>query len=415
MRLELFIARKLHFNEHGKKKKSSPAVKIATLGVALGVAVMIVSIAIIIGFKGEVSNKAIGFLSHAQISGFNNQSRLNNPPIAFDTALIDSIKTDSRVAYVQPSVDASAVLKSDTDFYGAVLKGIDSTYNRGFFENAIIEGEFPQLNTPKPTNQILVSQNIANSMQLNVGSEMLCYFINSENFKVRKFKVSGIYSTNFSDYDDIYIVGDLRTAQQVNDWESDMYSRLEIMLKDASQAKEYSNDLLFNILANRDRYGTNYFVNSVYELNPQLFSWLDLLDMNVWIIIILMLLVGGFTIISGILTIILERSSTIGTLKAIGANNTLIRKVFIQLAGFLIIKGLIWGNIVGLLLCFIQYQFKVIKLDPVIYYISSVPIDINWGIILALNIGTLIVTTIMVILPTYIISNIKPSESIKIN
>ena len=411
MILEKYIAKKINSEEN--HKNSSPAVKIATIGVALGVATMILALAIVIGFKNRVAEKAIGFASHVRITGITDQLYTNTLPIAVDDSICNILKTSPNVISIGRCAEQSAVLKTDKEFSGVILKGIDVDYENSFFRNSLVSGSLPALSDSTQSNEILLSENIASKLQLRVGENILCYFINNEKVKVRKFNISGIYNTNFVEYDSFYALCDLKVLQSVNNWESDQYTSLEIKLKDFDHTKLFARELRYSIIGKTDRYGNSYFVESALDINPQLFNWLDLLDMNVWIIIVLMSLVAGFTIISGVLIIILEKTSTIGTLKALGASDKFIRRTFIHLASYLIIKGLLWGNIIGLSICAIQYYFGILKLDASTYYISEVPIELNWWLLLFLNIGALTVLLLMVTLPTHIISKIKPAETIR--
>ena len=411
MILEKYIAKKI--NSEGNHKKSSPAVKIATIGVALGVATMILALAIVVGFKNRVAEKAIGFASHVRITGITNQLHTNSLPINVDDSLCNILQTSSKVISIGKCAEQSAVLKTDSEFLGVILKGIDVAYDNSFFAKSLINGSLPTLSDSASSNEILLSENIASKLQLNVGDNILCYFINNEKVKVRKFKISGIYNTNFVEYDSFYALCDLKVLQGVNNWEKDQYTSLEIKLKDFEDTRLFARELRYSIVGDTDKYGNSYFVESALDINPQLFNWLDLLDMNVWIIIVLMSLVSGFTIISGVLIIILEKTATIGTLKALGATNKIIRRTFIHLASYLIIKGLLWGNIIGLSICAVQYYFGVLTLDAATYYISEVPIELNCWLLLLLNLGALIVLLLMVAIPTYIISRIKPAETMR--
>lgn len=413
MKFELFIARNIYFNGDSAAKRLSPAVKIATAGIALGVAVMLLSVAIVIGFKHEVSDKVFGFGSHVTISGMNEEAYLSVVPVSVDSAICSDLNADPRVKHIERSVETPAVFKTDTDFAGVLIKGIGSEHDTVFFHNSLVEGRLPSVSAASPSNEVLVSSPIADRLGLSVGSSIYCYFINAENVKARKFKICGIYRTNFTDYDQLYVVGDIRVLQQVNGWDDDQYTSLEIKLDNRDYVKPFTEELFFSLLGQHDKYGVMYYVCSTYDKNPQLFEWLNLLDMNVWIIIVLMSVVAGFTIVSGILIIILERTSMIGTLKALGARNGVIRKIFLFLSSFLIVKGLVWGNIIGLILCGLQYWFKLVKLDPAVYYISAVPIELDWRIFILLNIGSLLLFTLMVVVPTYIISRIKPATTMR--
>ena len=413
MKFELFIARNIYFGGDSAAKRLSPAVKIATAGVALGLAVMLLSVAIVIGFKNEVSDKVIGFGSHVTVSGMNEESYLTSVPVSVDSAVCRALSADTQVKNIERVIETPAVFKTDTDFAGVVIKGVGSEYDTAFFSNSLVEGRLPAVSGESPTNEVMVSNLIADQLRLSVGSSIYCYFINVENVKARKFKICGIYKTNFTDYDRLYVVGDIRVLQRVNGWNEDQYTSLEINLANRDYVEPFTEGLFFSLLGQHDKYGVVYYVSSAYDKNPQLFEWLNLLDMNVWIIIVLMSVVAGFTIISGILIIILERTSMIGTLKALGASNGVIRKIFLFLSSFLIIKGLIWGNIIGLVLCGLQYWFKIVKLDPSVYYISAVPIEMDWRIFILLNIGTMLLFVAMVIAPTYIISRIKPATTMR--
>ncbi len=411
MILEKYIAKKI--NTEGNHKKSTPAVKIATVGVALGIATMILALAIVIGFKNSVAEKAIGFASHVRITGITDELLTNTTPISVDSSICNMLKASPKVLSIGKSAEQSAVFKTDSDFSGVILKGIDANYDNSFFKNSLVEGELPLLTDSTASNQILLSENIATKLQLGVGESILCYFIDSDKVKVRKFNISGIYNTNFIEYDSFYALCDLKVLQSVNKWEDDQYTSLEIKLKEFSDTDSFTHELRYSIIGNSDAYGNSYFVESALEINPQLFNWLDLLDMNVWIIIVLMSLVSGFTIISGVLIIILEKTATIGVLKSFGATDGFIRRTFIYLSSYMILKGVLWGNVLGLTLCAIQYYFGVLKLDAATYYISEVPIEINWWLLLLLNIGALLTLLLMVTIPTQIISKIKPAETIR--
>ncbi|HJF43134.1 ABC transporter permease [Coprobacter fastidiosus] len=412
MNLELFIAKKIHFNKDGRKKVSPPAIRIATLGVALGLAIMIISVAIVVGFKHEVSGKVIGFSSHIQISGFSNNSSFETLPIGVSDSLQAALKQNPEILYIENFATKPGILKTDNEFLGIALKGVDKNYDWSFFEKNLLAGVPPHLSDSAISNEILISHYIANRLHLEAGDQILCYFID-DNIRARKFEITGIYQTNFTEYDKLFIIGDVRHVQKLNRWGTDQFSGIEVKLRDFSKLDEVTENLYFDLMNCTDRYGEHYFVRSVRELNPQLFNWLDLLDMNVWVILILMAVVAGFTMISGLLIIILERTNMIGILKALGATNYSIRKIFIYISIFLVGKGMIWGNIIGILLCLLQAHFKLIKLDPDVYYIPAVPIELNFGYILILNISCLVISLLMLIGPSYLVSLIRPAKSIK--
>lgn len=412
MNLELFIARKIHFEKNETRKVSPPAIRIAITGVTLGLAVMILAVAIVIGFKEEVRNKVIGFGSHIQIATFDNNQSYETHPIAISQEMRDSLCLYPEIKDVEPFATKPGILKTDDAFLGVAIKGVDSQYNWDFFKEYLVSGSIPQINDSVISNEILISKNIADKLHLGVGDQILCYFV-QDNIRARKFKITGIYQTYYTDYDKIFIIGDIKQVQRLNNWKKDQYSGLEIRLKNFDQLNFMTETLYFKYIDKTDKYGENYYVRSVKEQNSQLFSWLDFLDTNVWVILILMSLVAGFTMISGLLIIILEHTNMIGILKALGANNITIRKIFLYVAVFLVGKGMLWGNIIGLGLCAVQYFFKIIKLDPEVYYITSVPIEFNFWYWLLLNISSLIISVLMLIGPSYLVSLIRPAKSIK--
>ena len=374
---------------------------------------MILALAVVIGFKNQVAEKAIGFASHVRITGITDQLHTNTLPLAVDSSICNTLKASPQVLSIGRCAEQSAVLKTNTDFSGIILKGLATDYDNTFFKDAIVKGSLPLLSDTATSNQILLSEVIATKLQLNVGESILCYFIKNEKVKVRKFNISGIYNTNFEEYDTYYAICDLKVIQSVNNWEDNQYTALEIKLKEIADTEPFTNELRYSIMGQTDAYGNSYFVESAFDINPQLFNWLDLLDMNVWIIIVLMSLVAAFTIISGVLIIILEKTAKIVTLKALGASNSFIRRTFVHLSSYLILKGVIWGNIIGLSLCAIQHYFGIFKLDATTYYISEVPIEINWWLLILLNIGAILLLLLMVTIPTQIISKIKPAETIR--
>ncbi len=408
---KLFIANRIHFDKTGRKKATPPAVRVAVAGVALGLAVMILSVAIVIGFKQEIRSKVVGFGSHIQITAFDNNATYEKQPIQCSDSLYQELSSHAGVARVEPVGTKLGVIKTDTDFMGVALKGVTPLYDWGFFQKYLVEGALPHLQDSVTSNEVLISQMIADKMQLQIGSKIYCYFV-QEQVRARRFTVSGIYKTDFPEYDKLLMIGDVRHVQRLNEWAPDQYSDIELTLHDFEQVDWVSNELNSRLIL-PDDYGTYYYSRSIRTLNPIFFQWLDLLDMNVWIILILMAIVAGFTMISGLLIIILERANMIGVLKALGANNTSIRKIFLYVSVFLVGKGMLWGNAIGILLCWIQQRFHLIALDPEAYYLPYVPIELNPCHILWLNLGCMAVSVLMLIGPSYLVSLIRPAKSIK--
>lgn len=411
MNIELFIAKRIHFQQ-GKKNISRPAVRIATIGIALGLAVMLISVAVVIGFKQEIRNKTIGFGGHIQITNFDNNNTYEMNPIKADKALISSIISINGVKHVQRFATKPGIIKTDTEFQGIVLKGIDAGFNWNFFKSNLVEGkiiDFPNLGS---FNQVVISKYLANLLGLKLGDSFFTYFIQDQ-VRARKFKIVGIYSTNFIEYDKLFILADMRQVQSLNNWDVDSFSGLEVLITDFDRIDEVG-DAVYSATANKfNKEGKTYTTQTIKQLNPQIFSWLDLLDMNVWVILILMLSVAGFNMISGLLILILERTNMIGILKSIGATDWSVRKIFLYHSFFLIAKGMIWGNIIGLSLCAIQYFTGIIPLDPEAYYVATVPITFNWLYIFLLNAGTLLASILIMIGPSYLITKITPANIIR--
>jgi len=409
--LEYFIAKRIHFQQ-GRKNISRPAVRIATIGIALGLAVMLVAVAVVIGFKNEVRNKTIGFGGHIQITNFDNNNTYAMNPIKMDTALINKIKSIDGVRHVEHFSTKPGIIKTDNDFEGIVIKGVGTDFDWDFFKKNLVEGQILDVSGKTPNNQIIISRYLCNLLGLKLGDSFYTYFIQDQ-VRVRKFKIVGIYSTNFIDYDKLFILSDMRQVQALNNWDSASFSGLEILISDFNRIDEIG-DAVYDATANKfNKEGNAYTTLTIKQLNPQIFSWLDLLDMNVWVILLLMLAVAGFNMISGLLILILERTSMIGILKSMGATNWSIRKVFLYHSFFLIGKGMLWGNVIGLSLCAVQYFTGIIPLDPEAYYVATVPITFNWLYIFLLNAGTLLASILMMIGPSYLITKINPAKIIR--
>lgn len=414
MNLELFIAKKIHFNQDGGRQVTPPAVRIAIIGIALGLAVMILSIAIIVGFKKEVRNKVIGFGSHIQISNFDSNVSYETAPIAVTESFLDSLRGYPGVRHLEIFATKPGILKTDDDFQGVVLKGIDGGYDWTFFRDNLKEGELFVWDPEQVGTDVIISQSLANLLHLEVDDTFLTYFVQGEgDVRYRRFHITGLYETGFADYDKLFVLCDIRQVRRLNNWDDDLVSGVEIQVEDYSLVDWVAEELFFEVAEKRDRLGNTYYTRSVKELNPAIFGWLDVLDLNVIIILFLMISVAGFTMISGLLIIILERTNMIGILKALGQNNTSIRKIFLYVSFFLIGKGMLWGNVIGLLICLVQSYFRLIPLNPSVYYLDAVPIDLNIFSLLLLNAGTLAASMLMMLGASYLITKIEPAKTIR--
>lgn len=412
MSLEFFIAKRIYFSKEGERQATPPVVRIAMIGIALGLAVMMLSVAIVIGFKKEVRNKVIGFGSHIQITNFDSNTSYESTPIAVSDTLLEHLKAFPGITHVEGFATKPGILKTDTDFQGIVLKGVGDDYDWTFFQSNLKEGELPDLSGERASTDVIISRYLANLLNLNTGDSFLTYFV-QEDIRARKFHITGIYETGFIDYDKLFVVADIRQVRRLNGWKTDEVSGLELQVADYSRLDPIAEELYFDMAEKTDRNGNAYYTRSIKEMNPMIFDWLDVQDINVVVILVLILAVAGFTMISGLLIIILERTNMIGILKALGESNRSIRKIFLYISFFLIGKGMIWGNVIGIALCLIQSHFHVVKLDASIYYLEAVPIDLNLLSLLLLNAGTLAVSMLMMLGPSYLITRIEPARSIR--
>ena len=410
--MESFIARRLYKNEQGSRKVSRPAVLIAQAGVALGLVVMLVTIAVSFGFKYEVRAKAVGFGSHLHISNYDAGQAFEANPIGADSALMAMVGHFSEVAHVQRYATKPGVFRTENDFMGYVLKGVGEDYDLSFFRQHLKEGVIPEFSAHTASNDILISREIADKLNLAVGDKVDSYFLQGT-LRARRYTVSGIYETGFAEYDRLFVLADLKAVQVLNRWETDQVTGVEVMLTDFSKVEPMNWTLGSLLDRTEDPYGEEYFVQSVVDINPGLFAWLDVLDMNVWLILALMLGVSAFTMISGLLILILERTQFIGVLKALGACNRSVRSIFLRFAMLIVCKGMFWGNIIGLGLCAVQKSTGIIVLDPQNYYLDSVPISFDWVFILLVNIVMFVLSSLVLIIPSGLISRIHPTKAMR--
>ncbi len=413
MHFPLFIAKRLYSEQGDKRKVSRPAIHIATAGVAIGLAVMIISVCVVLGFKHTIRDKVIGFGSHIQVADFLTLQQMEQYPIVIDDSMIDVLKHIPDVAHVQRFAMKEGILKTDSDFLGVAFKGVGPDFDSTFIHNNMVEGSIPHFSDSVSHNQILVSQLMADKLHLKSGQRIFAYFFDNNGVRTRRFTIAGIYQTNLKKYDETIVFTDLYTAVKLNGWESDQASGAELSVNNFDNLDMVESRVISKVKGTVDHYGETYSSATIKELNPQIFQWLDLMDLNVWIILALMLIVAGVTMISGLLIIILERTSMIGILKALGARNKTIRHTFMWFAVFIIGKGMLIGNVLSLGLLALQQAFGVIKLDAQTYYVSTVPVEINALYIVALNVATLLISVFMLVAPSYLISHIHPAKSMR--
>lgn len=411
MNFPLFIAKKIYNSSDRTRRVSKPAIRIATIGVAIGLAVMIVSVSVVLGFKHTIRNKVIGFGSHITVADFMSLQNSELYPITINDSLLKALYKIQGVKHVQRFAYTQGILKTDDDFLGVTLKGVGPEFDSTFIHNNMVAGSFPKFSDNSNQQKIILSKTIADKLKMKVGQKIFAYFVNEQGVRTRKFTVCGIYETNLKQFDSQICMTDLYTVNKLNGWEPDQYSGAELEVKDFNLLDNTAFNVLGHVKNKVDKYGSTYSSATVIEQNPQIFSWLDLMDLNVWIILALMISVAGVTMISGLLIIILERTQMIGLMKAIGTRNRQIRHVFLWFATFIIGKGLIIGNVVGIGLILLQQYTGLFKLDPQTYYVSTVPVEINIPLIIALNLSTLFICVFVLIAPSYFISHINPAKS----
>jgi len=406
LKLEFFIAKRIIAKN--KANFSRPIVRIAVLSIALGVAVMIVSVAIVTGFQKEIRNKVIGFGGHIIISNYDENVSMESSPVSINQKFYPSLSQEEGIDHIQVFATKAGIIKTDEEIQGVVLKGVGSDFDWSFFNDKIIKGKSFKVSDTGKTNDILVSEYVASQLKLDTGQSLLMYFINQEQVQpsVRKFRISGIYNTGLEEFDKIYVIGDIHHIQRLNNWDSTQVGGFEVMIKNFKDL-----DKITESIYNQIDYNLN--CTNVKQQYPQIFDWLDFQDVNVTIIIVMMVIVAAINMISALLILIIEKTTLIGILKALGMRNWGIRKIFLYNASYLIIRGLIWGNIIALVFCFVQKFFGIIKLDPASYYVREVPINLDIFNLLLINFGTIAVCVLVLIIPTYVITRITPVKAIR--
>lgn len=413
MNLPLFLAKRIAHHAGDGRTVSRPTIRIAMAGVAIGLAVMMISVSVVLGFKHTIRDKVIGFGGQIQVANFLTLQTGDNYPIEMDDSMMAVLRATEGVKHVQRYTYIQGILKTNHDFLGVMLKGIGPEYDTTFLQHYLKAGELPKFSDYKGSNKLVISQSIANKLGIKVGDKLFAYFINQGGVRMRRFTICGIYQTNLAQYDDVTCFTDLYTARKLNGWNDDQATGAEISLKDFKDADLVESQFVKYVNRTTDHYGETYSSKTIRDIAPQLFSWLDLLDLNVWIILALMIAVAGVTMISGLLIIILERTVMIGILKALGARNKTIRHTFIWFAAFIIGRGMLIGNLVALGLISLQRFTGLVKLNPQTYYVSTVPAEYNFVLFTLLNLATLLICVAVLIAPSYFISHIHPAKSMR--
>ena len=415
MKYEIFIAHRLQLGQGAQK--GSPSLNVAIAGIVLAIVVMILSVVIILGFKSEINGKVLALDAHLKISNAtlgidDNYSTVRGTEVFKD--LMSDSALSAHISSMSLIAEKPAILKTENDFKGIVFRGVDDGYDWSFIKSKLASGRVPNTKSSDGIAEIAVSKSTANQLGLKVGSDILTYFIDNK-VKVRKAHVVGIFNTDFDTFDNTYILGNIAQVQSINGWTNDVGNYVGVNLQNTADLQQQTY-VLYSHLAKcvYDQQATTlYNVTNTYRNNISLFTWLNMLDMNVVIILVLMVIVSGFTLVTALFMIILERIRMIGLLKSLGATNGSIRQIFIYLTQKLIIKSIIWGNIIGIGLALVQKYLHIIKLNPEAYYMPYVPIEINALSLIVLNVAVIIISYVTLLAPSYIISTIKPSSTIR--
>ncbi|TXB67307.1 ABC transporter permease [Vicingus serpentipes] len=407
MNLEYFISKNIIKGDARSKKFTKPIIRISIAAIALGLTVMIVAISIVSGFQQEIRNKVIGFGSHIQITSYDSQNTYEASPISKSQDFYPSIDSVEGIKHIQVFANKAGIIKTNEEIYGVVVKGIGSDFDWDFFDKNLIEGELVRVKEGELKNDLLISKTIADKMKLKVGDKTFIYFIQQNGqLRPKDFIVKGIYKSGLEQFDNLYVLSDIAHVQKRNGWTENQVGGFEILINSYDDLDKLDLFVYDNI-------GYDLHSTTIVRQNPDIFNWLELQDVNVIVIIVLMVVVAAINIISALLILILERTNMIGILKALGMPNWNVRKIFMYNAVYLVVKGLIWGNVIGLGLCFLQMQFGFLTLPQESYYVSVVPVKLNFYNIFLLNIGTLLICAAMMIIPSYVITKITPIKAIR--
>lgn len=408
MNLEYFIAKRLIVSKSYKSSVSSPIIKIAILAIALSILMMVMSVATGVGLQQKIREKISAFNGHVIVSNFDdNQSQVTTEPIDTRLLSISQLKKNSFITHVQPVITKGALIRTETDVEGIIFKGVDASYQWNNLKEFLVEGKIPTYKEGD-INEVLISQFLANRLKLKVGNSFNTFFMKTQGKlpSVRKFKIAGIYNSGFQEFDSSYIIGNIEHLQRINKWQPNQIGAFEIFIDDFSKLEERAQEIYKTI-------PPTFNSASISEKYFSVFEWLKLFDFNILVILIIMIGVATINMVVALLVLILERTQLIGMLKALGASDWSVRKIFLYNAAHLISRGLLWGNGIAILLLVLQKKFEIIKLNPESYYVSSAPVDINLLHILLLNVGTILICVLVLLIPSYLITKISPIKALK--
>ncbi len=398
-----------------QRRLSGPAVRVATAAIALGMVVMIISVAVGLGFKQQIRDKIVGFGTHIQLTSLNLNSSLETPPLRYDSALVDIVRQTAGVRNVQPYITKPGIIKTDDAFQGIALKGIDANYEWDFLRSCLTEGNVVSAPDSAKSDDILMSESLSTLLKLHLGDAVRIFFVQDGKVRARRFTLSGIFDSHFEEFDKSLAFVDMRHLAQLNGWDSLQVSGYEVLIDDFDKMDDIAEELAGVVMSRETEEGEMIRVRHIRDMQPQIFGWLDLLDQNILVILVLVIAVAGLNMVSGLLILILEHTNTIGILKAIGATNGFLRKVFIIMSLRIVGMGLIIGDIVGIGLCILQQTTGIIGLDPDNYYLDTVPILLTPLNLLLLNVGVAIFSIILMLGPSSMVARIRPAKAIHFN
>ena len=408
MNLERFIAQKLVKSSSNKGSVSGPIIKIAIGAIALGVAIMIITVATGTGLQLKVRERLSGLAGHIQVNSFENSYNYITNPISKNQDFYPKFEAIPEIKHIQIYANKPGIIRTESNFEGVVLKGVSNDYDWKFFQESLVEGDIPDYRSEKMSSSVLISKYTADGLRFKLGDKFNIFFLEQGNKppKVRRYTIAGIFNTGLKDFDQNFIIGDLRQVQRLNKWDENTIGGFEMIVDDYDKLDEIVPKVYHSI-------GFDLNAVSIKETNHYILEWLNLFDLNIAVILFIMLMVAGINMITALLILILERTQMIGILKALGSNNWSIRKIFLHHAYFLVSRGLIIGNVIGIGLMLLQQYFSVIKLDPATYYVSVAPVNINLWHIALLNLVTLILVLLMLLIPSYLVTRISPVKAIK--
>lgn len=408
LKLEYFIAKRLITAKDHKSSISAPIIKIAITAIALGMIMMMVSIATGIGLQQKIRQKVSAFNGHIVISGYNdNNSDVSTTPVSKKQNFYPKFTSVDGIAHIQAVASKAGIIRTETAFEGVIFKGVGADYDTANLKEYLVAGRLPNFKS-NLNEEVLISQYLANRLGLKNNDTFVTYFMkeNGEGYNLRNFKIVGVYNSGFQEFDATYVIGDIRHVQRINKWKPDEVGAFEVFVNDFTQIEQKGQEVYQETSSTLDS-------QTIVEKYYYIFEWLKLFDVNILVILIVMIAVSTINMVVALLVLILERTQMIGILKSLGANNWSIRKIFLYNAAYLIGRGLLWGNVIGLTLLLLQKYFGIIKLNPESYYVNEAPVDINLFYLLLLNIGTVVVCLVVLLIPSYIITKITPSKSIR--